>query len=179
MRAYQGRELAGPAGLAIEIIVEDPELVDQRASVAQWFMVCPMQSPLWERYLLSVVHLRDIDGQSKPPDIITPHATHEIMLIALDPTADPQPTDPSTWSFLTPLNMVVQVELPSDEKASELAMLITSAIVTGYLPAEPPFPGGSIYLQPVLTTCAHLRGEAHVHGDRLIIPEEGPDAPTT
>lgn len=179
MSARQGRELAGHAGLAIEVIIEDPEHPDQRAGVAQWFLVCPLQSPAWDRYLLSVIHLRDIEGQSKPPTITTPHATHELMLIALDPTKDPQPGNPASWSMLVPLNMSVQVELPDDDKAADLAMLIASAIVEGYLPAEPPFPGGSIYLQPVLTTCAHLRGEAHVHGDRLIIPEEGPDAPAT
>lgn len=176
MKLHAERVEIGAAGDATEVLIDEHDEPDTQGTIVSWFLNCPGQSPAWRHFLLSVVHLRPIEGV-RPATITVPGATHEVMLWALNPEATPDALNAASWAILRPVNMVIQVELPSDHHARELALLLARAIVHGYLPAEPPFPGGAVYLQPVLATAAHLRGEAHTHYGHLVIPKDGPDAP--
>jgi hypothetical protein len=163
VRVVEGRTFTGPAGVAVEVLHEwepdDPP--DVQGTVATWFLRVPEQSPGWDRYLLSVVHLRPIDGV-RPAVVRVPHATHEVLLLALDPAVDPQPTDVESWRFLRPVNVCEQIELPHDDAARVLLGLAARAVVAGVLWAEPPLSG---QLEPwrtvLIRTSAHLRGEEH------------------
>lgn len=157
-----GRVLRGEYGTATEVIPTSVTTVDETATLAAWFLVCPMQSPAWDSYVLAVVHLRDIEGQEHPPRLTVPRATHELMVYACNPAAHPRAHDPETWAPLNPLNVVEQVELPDDAAGVSLAEQAAWAVVRGYLPAEPPFSDSrEPWLSSMVKTAAHLRGEEH------------------
>jgi len=158
-----GVTLTGPAGTATEILwrLEDTDPPDWTGMVASWFLTCPGQSPAWNDYLLSIIHLRPIEGV-KPAVITVPHATHEVLLFALNPGAYPTVTDPSTWARLTPHNVCEQIQLPDDEAATRLLRKCANGVLHGVLPAEPPLAGAVEPWRTVLIkTAAHLRGEPH------------------
>lgn len=163
MRASTGRTLTGPAGTATEVLIEGPyDPPDQAATVAAWFLDCPGQSPAWRHYALCVIHLRPIDGVL-PAHIRVPGSTHEVSLFALNPEGRPIAADPAkTWHPLHPLNVMEQLQLPSDAAARELAQLAANAVVNGILPAEPPLSGAvEPWRTSMIKTAAHVRGEEH------------------
>ena len=162
VRSHAGRVWEGPCGTATEIIVTSDRNVDHSASLQAWLLHCPGQSVAWDHYLLCLIHLRDIKGQSKPPTIRVPHATHEVMLVALDPGPKPTADDPESIRHLIPINVEEQFEVPSDELAVELLEMCVRAVLDGRLWAEPALSG---QVEPwriaVVRTSAHLRGEEH------------------
>ena len=91
-----------------------------------------------------------------------PDVSHELILIALDPSRGLNPLDISSWAHLTPINFFIQLELPSDEKAMELLGLAARGVVDGLLWAEPPLSGQQEpWRTSMLQTSAHMRGEEH------------------
>ncbi len=161
MKAWIGREVTGPAGTATEIIAEAFDRPEQAATLATWFLHCPGQSPAWDSYMLSVIHLRTIEGVREPV-IRFPGATHEVLLAALDPGSAPSVDNPDSWQLLMPINVEEQVELPDDEAAVRLAELAARAVVTGALWAEPPLSGQvEPWRTTLVKTAAHARGEEH------------------
>lgn len=162
MKLNTGRILTGPAGTATEVlIVGVPDRPDWKATLGTWFLDCPGQSPAWSNYGLSIIHLRDIPDVP-PADIRVPKATHEVILTAFDPEWAPEPLRSETWRMLFPVNVMEQVELPSDEKATELVALCAAAVVKGVLPAEPPLAGAvEPWRTALIKSSAHLRGEEH------------------
>lgn len=162
MKITTSRVLNGPAGTATEVLIEGPfPRPEWAACIGTWFFYCPGQSVAWHNYLLQIIHLRHIPGTHKPY-INTPHATHEVVLQALNPAKNPVPTDNETWGRLTPLNFVDQFELPSDAAALEMLEMAALAVVNGVLWAEPPLSGQKEpWLTTLLQTSAHIRGEDH------------------
>lgn len=163
MRLVAGREFSGPAGHATEVIteIEADDRPDLAATVATWFFKCPGQSPAWDNYLLTVIHLRPIEGV-KDATIVIPGATHQVLMAALDPSKQPEPLDVMSWQHLSPLNADEQLELPDDRSAQELAAHVALGVVDGVLPAEPALSGAvEPWRSSLIKTAAHLRGEAH------------------
>lgn len=163
MKVTEGERLSGPHGTAVRVVVEleadDPQ--DWSATCASWFFFCPGQSPAWDRYALSIIHLRPIAGVADA-NVAVPGATHEVMLHALDPQPEPVPGDPLSWVRLHPVNVCEQIQLPSDESAVELARACAEAVLDGRLPAEPALAGQVEPWRTVLIkSAAHLRGEEH------------------
>lgn len=150
--------LEGPAGSAT------PAVGAPDATVAAWFLTCPGQSPAWDKYALGIVHLREQDGVQQAK-ITTPGATHEVLLIALDPDTNPT-AHAATWHHLRPCNVVEQVQLTDDQGAVELLELCARSVVDGLLWAEPPLSGQvEPWRTTLIRTSAHLRGEPHASGD--------------
>ena len=163
MKIVVGKVLSGPAGTATELNWKrerrDPP--DWTATLAGWFLNCPGQSPAWEHYLLSIIHLRPIEGV-KPAVVNVPGATHEILMVALDPGKNPKPEDSYSWSFLRPTNLMEQVQLPDDESAVDLLHDCVVAVLDGRLWAEPMLSGQVEPWRTVLVkAAAHIRGEEH------------------
>lgn len=162
MNTVVGETLHGPAGTAVEhtFTFEPGEHTAQRACLGSWLIDAPGQSPAWRHYLLSVVHLRPVDGV--PATIVVPHATHEIVVTALDPDRAPSVGDTDSWLMLVPVNVAEQVELPDDAAAVRLLRACAQAVVDGVLPAEPPLAGAvEPWRTSLLRTAAHERGEPH------------------
>jgi len=57
MRTHAGREWTGPAGSAIEIVIDEVARPDQLATVASWFLTCPGQSPAWDEAAVELLDL--------------------------------------------------------------------------------------------------------------------------
>lgn len=161
MRLHTGEIIEGVYGTATEIVVDgEPAQPDWAATCATWFLHCPGQSPAWEHYQLSIIHLRPIDGVP-PAHIRVAGATHEVMLVAIDPTSDPHPLD-RRRRFLRPINVEEQVHLDNDDQAVTLARDCARAVVDGILWAEPPLSGQvEPWRTALIRTTAHLRGEPH------------------
>jgi len=161
MRVHRGRALNGPAGTAVEVVVDEVDVPDHAATLAVWFLTCPGQSPAWGSYLLSVIHLRPIEGV-RPAVVQVPGATHEAALAALSPDGHPTPDDPRSWHPLAPYNVMEQVVVPDDRSAVELLERAAQAVLDGVLWAEPPLSGQVEPWRTVLAkTAAHARGEVH------------------
>ena len=141
MKVTLGESLKGDRGIATEIIstLEPGDRPDLVAVVSSWFIFAPKQSPVWNHYALSTIHLRDVPG-TKPVVRLFPQATHEIVLAALDPREKPQAEDPYTWQYLR-LNLCEQIVLRNDAAASAICRAGAEQIVAGRLWAEAPSPG--------------------------------------
>lgn len=142
MKISLGKKLTARAGTATELLLtwEATDKPDFQGTVAGWFLDCPGQSPAWRHYGLSVISLRDIPGV-KPARIDKPGATHEVMLVAYDPKANPDPLEPDSWLMLTPMNFAGQICLPSDEHAKSMLYSLAQGVIHGILWAEPPLSG--------------------------------------
>lgn len=161
MKLATGMVLRGVAGVAVEVVIEEVDTPDHAATVGLWFLDCPGQSPVWSHYVLAIIHLRDIPGV-RPATVDIPHATHEVMLVALDPALSPTPLDTSSWRHLRPTNVVEQVQLPDDSAAAALLGDAAQAVVDGTLPAEPPLSGAvEPWRTALIRAAAHWRGEPH------------------
>lgn len=154
--------LTGVAATATSLTFEESEVTtDQAATIGCWFIHAPGQSPLWSRYILACIHLREMPGATQAI-IDVPGSTHQVFLYALDPDKNPQMRDLKSWSALRPINFSMQLELPSDDKARELLGLAAQAICDGTLWAEPPLSGQrEPWYTSLIRTAAHLRGEEH------------------
>lgn len=82
---------------------------------------CPGAHPFWGWWLMSLVHLRPVEGL--PPVKASPGATHEISVLVVDPERCPEP-DPATgergYPLLTPPDVVLQFAAADDEEARAL-----------------------------------------------------------
>jgi hypothetical protein len=134
-----GKEFVGVAGRATEIVhtLEAGDRPDFGATLAMWFLDCPMQATAWRHYNLAIIHLRPIEGV-KPAIIRSPGATHEVMLFALNPKLNPSPTNAKSWQYLSPYNFLGQLKLPSDEEAKRGLEAMARDVANGRLWAEPP-----------------------------------------
>lgn len=159
-----GRILTGAFGTATEVLFHSAE-PDHQAHIGTWLLDCPGQSPAWSHYALMCVHLRPLAGESKSAHIRFPGATHEILLLALNPETNPSPSaddPPGSWDFLRPINLCEQVQLPGDAAAAELLAEAAQAVVDGILWAEPPLSGQKEpWRTCLIKSAAHARGEVH------------------
>lgn len=124
----------GTAGL-----VPRGQYVDDRpATLALWIVTSPRWHPLWDQYGLGVATLADLPGV--PP--LQPHerqhadATHELLVVTLDPEHGPyRPDGPTPLRWLRPSNLAIQFTA-SDVEAVELARVCARSVIDGLLCPE-------------------------------------------
>lgn len=75
----------------------------------------PDAHPVWSEYVLSLVHLRPLEG--KPAKLQHPDSSHEIVCFALDPESNPDPDDVRSYEVLTPVNLCYQLRGLDDQQA--------------------------------------------------------------
>lgn len=157
------RTLEGPCGTAelLDLSALQALRPDVGGTLATWFLTCPRQSPAWDRYALSIVHLREVEGLPAPRiDVLG--ATHEVLLIAYHPGYHPSPLDAATWVPMFPVNLAHQVVLNDDLQAAECLELAARAVVHGLLWAEPPLSGQrEPWVGTLELTAEHLRTGGH------------------
>jgi hypothetical protein len=127
---------AGRAFRAELLPPDDRSTEDAVACLARWNLWLPGQHPLWSRYTLGVVHLRDAKSLT-PAKKQFPEATHEILVFAVDPDFDEALFADGATSVLEPLNHVVQFVAASDQKAVLVAEKMVQRLVDGLELAEP------------------------------------------
>lgn len=137
-----GTLITGAAGSAQELLItlEPTDPLAWAGTVGTWFINAPGQSPAWQHYFLSCVHLRPMKGV-KPANLQFPNATHEFVLMAIALEKLPVPQDPKTWLFLRPINMAEQVVAYDDTHAARILHSCAWEVAYGNLWAEPPLSG--------------------------------------
>ncbi|MGW1039347.1 hypothetical protein [Streptomyces sp. NPDC002547] len=129
-------ELSGPYGTAHRI--PPANYTANLAALDGWIITAPSWHPVWSQYLLDVISLDDTPGLP-PARKYFPGATHELMVVVLNP--DHGPYDARTFgapdglSFLAPVNIGEQFT-GTDEQARRLSFLSAQAVVAGLLCPE-------------------------------------------
>lgn len=128
---------------------------DSTTTCARRVLRCEWAHPMWEYWLVSSVHLRDVPDH-RPATLQFPGATHEVLIAALNPD-HPLPTGAGTARLLQPLDVVQHVTLDDDSQAVDLTKLVVEACCAGRMSPDSDFRRA---WETVLTsTAAHLRGE--------------------
>lgn len=86
----------------------------QDACLKNWIVRADWAHPVWHSYLISVIHLRPIEG-AQGVSLYDPRATHEVAVLALDPDKPVQNFEPPC--VLSPPNYMEQFAAASDEDA--------------------------------------------------------------
>lgn len=98
--------------------------------------------PTWHSYLISLVHLRPEPGLLLPK-VYRPHATHELVVQALDPEGDRDKLLTlglgSYCRCLTPANFAAQIVEVSDALASDRIRKAVELICEGKLSPDTDF----------------------------------------
>lgn len=127
-------DFKGPCGSAWRVALPTQhERPDTTATLAMWLLTIPAAHPAWHSYAMAVIHLRDIPGV-RPAVKRIPDATHEVMLLALDPGKDlPDPDDGDNFrpALLLPPNLEEQMPALSDAQAVSLAESLARGFVDG------------------------------------------------
>lgn len=160
-------EHQGPYGTALRLAIPDVPRAAQ--TVDHWLITAPAYHPAWSQYTLAVVRLDDLPGWP-PPVRQFDGATHEVIVVALDPEHGPYDVDKmagyavtADLPFLTPVNIAHQFTA-DDAEMRELASLAAWAVVHGALnpeTADAPERIRGQWLTSLVKTLAHIRGEVH------------------
>jgi hypothetical protein len=128
-------EFTGPMGMAWSVVLPEPQNEAEKTSLCGWLIFTPQANIFWQYHLITLIHLRDIPGVP-PAKLFKPEATHEIMLLAIDPKSNARinPQDSSTLRhILSPPDFNEQVTLPSDEQAMDVVKMSVEKCVNGEL----------------------------------------------
>lgn len=157
-------DLAGPYGHAWDLLDQQraacPVQNPDDATLSWWiFHAVPTQHPAWEWYTISTVHLRNIEGQTRPPDLHFPAATHELLVLALNPEHLPVVAG-RLPPWLEPPNACVQFPCAEDTNAISVTTDIATALCSGQLYVEEP--GGNIITSALGADGRQARGRSRV-----------------
>lgn len=155
-------DIKGPFGRAwfIQVKTENP---DHNACLGSWVVNVPGAHPFWEHWLVAVVHLRDMPGQSKPAYKKYPEAEFEFGIHSISPETCPQP-DPDKalegYPLLSPADVVEHFHGVSDKDALRIGEGAILAMVNGRMSPDQDF--RSMWSRLITGTVAHFRSGAHV-----------------
>lgn len=82
---WDKKEFEGPVASVYLIDTTSIPRDTNSADLVTWLMYAPGAHPHWDYHVLTVVHLRDQEGQTIPPHRDSPDATHELLVLAVNP----------------------------------------------------------------------------------------------
>jgi hypothetical protein len=150
-----------------------PDVPRAAQTVDMWLITAPVFHPLWSQYHMACVRLDDDVPGFPPPVRQFDGATHEFLIVALNPEFGP--FDEASMAeygrsgrlpLLTPINVAHQFTA-SDDEMREVCSLAARAVVNGYLnpeTADAPDRIREDWLASIVKTLAHIRGEPHDSG---------------
>jgi hypothetical protein len=155
-------DVTGPAGKAW-IMTAAASQPDHQAHLESWLLQVPGAHPLWQHWVMALVHLRDVPGV-KPAHRQYPEAEHELLILSLDPghPANPDLAAGERLHFLTPPDLVHQFHGLTDDRARQLGTMAVRAICNGHLSPDQDF--RSVWRTVIDATVAHYRQGAHLPG---------------
>lgn len=158
-------EIKGPCGTATQLEIPDEPWARQTAD--HWLLTAPMYHPLWSQYVLACVRLEDDVPGFPPPHRQFPGATHELLVVALNPEHGPYSREklrePGDLKYLTPVNICHQF-IATDAEMRAVVPLAARAVVHGALNPETGDAPERIrqeWLSSLVKALAHARGEEH------------------
>ena len=164
----------GPYGSAVQLPI-NPDLQGAETTLDWWLLTGPWH-PLWSQFVLSVVRLRPVKGWP-PAALHFEGATHELMVIALNPGEPPRVHSAEVLArggcaavggYLQPVDVNHQFTA-TDSEMRDLADLSAKACVNGWLTPSTDDARSILrerWLASCVRTLAHMRGEAHAGGER-------------
>lgn len=161
-------DFTGPFGKAWDVTgakLSNQSVVAIDAFMGGWLLYAPAAHPLWNWHVLMGIHLRDVEGQSSPPHLRFPGATHEIICLAINPEKEGglHPGDANTFHYLRPPDFAEQIILPRDAHCAELLSLGAHAVVDGMLVPDSDFRGA--WQASLNATAEHFRLGGHPDED--------------
>jgi len=123
------------------------------ASIEAWLVSCPGAHVAWDRWVVSVVTLRDIEGVA-PAKKQYPEAAYEFMINAIDPAQLDVNPDKPKFEFLRPHDCVAQFHGLTDAQAGELCSKAVDFILTGRISPDSDF--APTWKQIIRTTVEHF-----------------------
>ena len=103
---------------------EEPN--DDPFGLAQWIVFAPWVHPLWSYHFVGIVHLRDVEPHP-PANLQFEGATHEFMVLSLDPNHEPQGFD--SLKYLMPQSIAQQFTATNDAEALEWIELLLDNVL--------------------------------------------------
>lgn len=136
---------------------------DADGTVIGWLLHAPQAHMLWTYYAVAVIHLRAIEGV-KPPVIRLLGATHEMMIVSLNPEKrlpdlEAVGRGEASFAFLTPIDVVEQFAVRDDAEAAQLGELAIRVCVNGI--ASPDQDWRSWWKRAIAETASHFRSGRH------------------
>jgi hypothetical protein len=107
-----------------------PDAPPAELTVAGWIVYAPYAHPAWHSYMIAGVSLR-VHPNWQPPHIRKPGATHEILVVALNPEHPTAINDHPR--ILTPLNFVAQLIETDDQAAAARIEATVQDVIDGVL----------------------------------------------
>jgi hypothetical protein len=156
----------GKYGVAIEIQMTLP--ANDPGNVATWLLNSPRYHPAWSQWMLSSVRLADVPGWP-PPNKWFPEATHEVVVLTLDPAHGPYTEEnlltryvgpgpeQGKLPYLTPVSVMFQLKATDDEVSKTVRMLARSVVQLGLSPESE---GNENHVR---TTWGHLAQQSIEH----------------
>lgn len=152
----------GPHGSAIRIAIPATPAAAQTADY--WVVTSPGWTPWWSQWLIAAVRLQDDVPGFPPPKRHFDGATHEQMVVALDPQHGPYDAAKiAAYSENPPVPIVLPVSqvnqfIATDDEIQDLCWFAAWAVINGALNPE----GSRVdWLTSMTKTLAHVRGEVH------------------
>lgn len=110
--------------------------------------------------MVTCIHLRPMEGVPDPK-LHVPDATHEYVVVAIDPEQCPypDPDDIEEIRFLRPVDVVQQVTGLDDKQAAKVLELCALACTSGRLVPDVDF--HRAWEHAIVATADHQRGEHH------------------
>ena len=136
------------------------------AQLVSWIITAPGWHRFWDQYMIAIVSLADFPGH-EPAKLQYPEATHELLVIALNPDSGPyqagSTTEENPVKYLLPHNVIEQFTT-TDERAIEICHGLTHAVVDGMLcpeTIESPSMIRDSWTQAISRTLDHYRDPSH------------------
>lgn len=104
------------------------------ATIAAWLVHAPTANPVWQFWMVAVVHLRDLPNH--PPAYLRyPTAGYELAIRAINPIDCPAPDHrhPEFLAYLHPPDLLLQFSGPDDLGASAVCNFVVETVVEGVL----------------------------------------------
>lgn len=140
-----------------------PQTAAEQAALATYLVKMPNTHPLWDHWIITAVHLRDIEG-APPAKKQYPEAEYELMILALNPEENPAEIDPDNLPrplpWLSPPDAIVQFHCNGmDQAAVRITQLVIETIGRGRVSPDQDF--RSFWEQSIKTTAQHYREGRH------------------
>lgn len=160
------KQMVGKYGRADRVPLSN--FPDAPAQLISWIVTAPGWNRFWSQYMIAVVSLADFPGH-EPAHLQYPEATHELLVIALNPDHGPYHAETTTQDnpvkYMLPYNVVEQFTT-TDERAIEICHGLTHAVVEGMLcpeTIESPTAVKGSWARAISRTLDHYRDPSHGH----------------
>lgn len=170
MRTDREPDLIGRAGRAwrsrvrpedYAVIEGAASFADKTAGLATWMLKASGFHAAWDEWVIGLVHLRPIEGGTRPPNKQYADAEFELMILSLDPAYNDErdPDVPGLKGYLEPPDLVYQFHGVTDEQAIEIAEMLVRHFVEGTRSPDSDFRRSNT--EALDTTVEHYRQGIH------------------